>query len=73
VSLVIETLDVMVTVPVLLSWRRFGVTPLASHRMWSSEAGNEDQTDSVAGAACRAATNLPAASSSVSCNSCPPG
>ena len=36
VSLVTETLDVMVTVPVLLSWRRFGVTPLASHRMWSS-------------------------------------
>jgi hypothetical protein len=33
VSLVTETLDVMVTVPVLLSWRRFGVTPLASHRM----------------------------------------
>jgi hypothetical protein len=30
---VIETLDVMVTVPVLLSWRRFGVTPLASHKM----------------------------------------
>jgi hypothetical protein len=26
----------MVTVPVLLSWRRFGVTPPASHRMWSS-------------------------------------
>jgi hypothetical protein len=33
VSLVIETLDVMVTVPVLLSWRRFGVTLLASHKM----------------------------------------
>ena len=36
VSLVIETLDVMVTVPVLLSWRAFGVVPLASHIMWSS-------------------------------------
>ena len=33
VSLVIETLDVMVTVPVLLSWRVFGVVPLASHIM----------------------------------------
>ena len=36
VSLVIETLDVMVTVPVLLSWRAFGVVPLASHIMGSS-------------------------------------
>ena len=27
----------MVTVPAPLSWwRRFGVVPLASHRMWSS-------------------------------------
>jgi hypothetical protein len=36
VSFTIATDEVMVTVPVLLSWRRYGVTPLASHKMWSS-------------------------------------
>ena len=43
VSLVIETLDVMVTVPVLLSWRAFGVVPLAStscgRRCWKRLTG----------------------------------
>ena len=33
----------MVTVPVLLSWRRFGVGPLASHRMWSSVLEEPDR------------------------------
>src|SRR4029450_6679598 len=47
VSLVIETLDVMVTVPVLLSWRRFGVTPDESHKMWSSVLEAPDRYTSL--------------------------